>query len=132
MAAGFKDFQELTHLPESNAFGDTAVVFRIGSLLLRFTKERGEEFLDLAASVEPAVFHQFDDVDIAMGWKSINDVLAKREPEDIDILLARIKSNLDILSESFSGNHERLTRARVQRAARERGQAFAARLRGSH
>lgn len=115
---------------EPAAFGDTAVTFRIGPLLLRVTLERGQRFIDIAAQVEPTEFHQFDDVDIAMGWRSIDEVLGKREPEPIEIVLQRVQANLDVLMDAFSGDRERLTRARVEKAAHKRGQAFTARLRG--
>ena len=75
--ANLKDVEEVSFSPEQASFGNSEAVFRIGSVLLRLIRDRGQEFLDLASSVEPTVFHQFDDVEIAMGWKSINDVLAK-------------------------------------------------------
>jgi hypothetical protein len=130
ISAGLNDAQEVVSAPELPTFGDTTAIFRVGPLLLRFTRERGQEFLDLAASAEPKVFHQFDDVDIAMGWKSIDDVLAKREPEDVGAMLARIYENRTALVEAFSEEQERLMRARVERAARDRGKAFTDRLRG--
>jgi hypothetical protein len=76
------------------------------------------------------VFHQFDDVDVAMGWRSTAEVLAKHEPEPVHAVLRRVRSNLGALCDAFSGDQERLMRARVQKAASERGQAFTARLRG--
>jgi hypothetical protein len=127
--AGLGDAEFVSAFPEAAAFGDTAAVFRVGSLLLRFTRERGQAFIALASEAEPETFHQFDDVDLAMGWRSIDEVLAKREPEPIDAVLQRVSVNIGTLYDAFSGDRERLTRARVQRAARERGEALAARLR---
>ena len=128
--AGLGDAELVSAAPESAAFGDTTATFRIRPLLLRFTRERGQEFVDLASQSEPDTFHQFDDVDMAMGWRSVDEVLAKRKPEPIAAVLRRIKANLAVLGDAFSGDRERLTRARVERAARERGHAFTARLRG--
>lgn len=128
--AGLGSAELVSIAPESAAFGDTAAIFRIGPLLLRVTLERGQRFVDIAAQAEPTKFHQFDDVDIAMGWRSINEVLAKREPEPIEMVLQRVRANLDALTSAFSEDRERLTRARVEKAAHERGQAFTARLRG--
>jgi len=127
---GLGDAEFVSATPESAAFGDAVAVFRIGPLLLRFTCERGQEFVDVASQLEPETFYQFDDVDIAMGWRSVDEVLAKREPEPIGAVLQRVKANFVILGDAFSGDRERLTRARVERATRERGQAFTARLRG--
>jgi hypothetical protein len=85
--AGLGDAELVSAAPESPGFGDTAAVFRIGPLLLRFTRERGQEFVDLTSLSEPGAFQQFDDVDIAMGWRSIDEVLAMREPEQIILVL---------------------------------------------
>ena len=128
--AGLSDAQFVSTSPQTVEFGDTAAVFRVGPLLLRFTTERGQAFIDLASLAEPTVFHQFDDVDVALGWRSTDEVLAKREPEPIHAVLRRVSTNLSALCDAVSGDQERLMRARVQKAARERGQAFTARLRG--
>ena len=128
--SGLSEAQLVSTTPETAAFADTAAVFRVGPLLLRFTRERGQAFVDLASQAEPATFHQFDDVDVAMGWRSTDEVLAKREPEPIQSVLLRVSTHFDALSAAFSGDQERLTRARAQKAARERGEAFTARLRG--
>ena len=72
----------------------------------------------------PERFHQFDDVEIAMGFKTIDQVLAKREPENLTEVLARVSRHLKELDEAFSPERERLTRARIERAARDRGHSF--------
>jgi hypothetical protein len=128
--AGLSDAQLVSATRETAAFGDSVAVFRVGPLLLRFTRERGQAFIDLTSAANPTTFHQFDDVDVAMGWRLTDDVLAKREPEPIHSVLRRVSANLGALGDAFSGDQERLTRARVEKAARERGQAFTARLRG--
>jgi hypothetical protein len=84
----------------------------------------------LGSVASPTIFHQFDDVEIAMGWKTIDQVLAKREPEELISVLKTVRANLATLESAFSGDQERMTRARVERAARERGEEFASRLRG--
>lgn len=127
---GLGDAELVFVAPESPAFGNTAAVFSIGPLLLRVTSERGQQFVDIASQAEPTKFHQFDDVDIALGWRSVDDVLAKSDPEPVGSVLLRVKDHLNALSEAFSGGRERFTRARVEKAARERGEAFTARLRG--
>lgn len=116
--------------PAAASFGNAEATFRVGSLLLRFVRDRGQEFMDLASSAMPSRFFQFGDVEIAMGWKTIDEVLAKQEPEGLDVVLARLGRYIAELNDVFSGTQERLTRARVERAAVERGQAFVDRLRG--
>lgn len=127
-AAGLKAV-EFSRAPESEHFGDTEAVFRVGSLLLRFVRDRLQAFVDLGSTTSPTTFHQFDDVEIAMGWKTIDQVLAKREPEELSSILQRVHANFAALENAFSADQERLTRARVERAARERGREFESRLR---
>jgi hypothetical protein len=129
-SSGLAGWELVSSSPESSAFGNSEAVFRLGPVQLRFTRDRGQEFLDCGSTLAPTVFHQFDDVDIAMGWRSVDEVLAKREPEDLGAVLARVRTHLVALEEALSGERERLTRARLERAARERGEAFTARLRG--
>jgi hypothetical protein len=69
--------------PDVKHFGDAEAVFRVGTLLLRLVRDRGQEFMDLATIAAPDKFYQFDDVEIAMGWKTIDEVLAKRELEPL-------------------------------------------------
>lgn len=128
-AAGLKEVDEVSRAPESEHFGDTEAIFRVGSLLLRFVRDRLQAFVDLGSTISPTKFHQLDDVEIAMGWKTIDQVLAKQEPEDLTSVLKRIQANLTTLEAAFSADQERLTRARVERAARERGEEFESRLR---
>jgi hypothetical protein len=116
---------------ESKDFGNAEVVFQVGSLLLRFVRERGEDFLDLGSTARPEQFHQFDNVAIALGWATIDEVLAKREPESLSRVLARVRKYLGELQEALSGERERFTRAKIERAAHDRGDAFMRRLRGA-
>ena len=127
---GLDSAELVSSVPESAVFGDAAAIFQVGPLLLRVTRERGQQFVDMAAQAEPTKFHQFDDVDIAMGWRSLDEVLAKQEPEPINMVLQRVKENLDAFIDAFSGGREQFTRARLEKVAHERGQAFTDRLRG--
>jgi hypothetical protein len=58
--------------PSAQSFGDGEAVFRLDGLLLRFVRDRGQAFLDIASSAAPTEFHQYDDIEIAMaGRRSI-------------------------------------------------------------
>jgi hypothetical protein len=110
-------------------FGNGEVVFRLGPLLLCFIRDRGQDFLDVASAIAPDRFHQFDDVEIGMGWKSVEEVLAKSEPEPLADMLRRMRNRLGELQSAMSGNQERFTRDRIERAAEQRGAEFVKRLR---
>jgi hypothetical protein len=126
--AGLPDAEEVKYAPAA-AFDNAEAIYRLGPLLLRFVRDRGQIFLDLGSVNVPSEFWQFDDVEIAMGWKSIDEVLSKREPERLDSLLERVRVRSSLLGGAFSGEQAPFTRARLQRAARERGEAFVERLR---
>lgn len=129
VAAGFDRAEEASHTAESDHFGDAEAIFRLGSLLLRFVRDRLQVFVDLGSVTSPTTFHQFDDVEIAMGWKTIDEVLAKREPDDLVAVLTRIHDYAANLESAFSDDQVRLTRARIERAARDRGEKFVSQLR---
>lgn len=126
--AGIKDAELLSSVG-GTGFDDGYILFRVGSLLVRITRDRGQLFLDLGSVHSPEHFHQFDDVEIAMGWRSIASVLAKTEPEALKPVLTRLREHREELETRMSEAQERLTRARIERAAHDRGEAFAESLR---
>lgn len=128
--AGLGDAELVSAAPVSAAFGDTVAVFLISPLLVRFVRDRGEVFIDLASQSAPDILHQVDDIGIVMGWWSVTDVLNRSQPVAIGAVLLLLKAHFDALRDAFSGDRGRLTRAHVERAARERGEAFVASLRG--
>ena len=127
-AAGLGGAQLVSLRQESPGFGDCAVTFGLGHLFLRVVRDRGELFVDLAAKDRPGQFLQYDDVEIAMGWRSIEEVLAKKAPEALDRVLERIQARFSELDAAFSDDQVLLTEAKVRRAAQARGAAFAASL----
>ena len=110
-------------------FGNGEVIFRLGPLLLRFIRDRGQDFLDIASAIAPDRFHQFDDVEIGIGWKSVEEALSKSEPEPLADMLRRMRNRLGELQSAMSGNQEGFTRDRIERAAEQREAEFVERLR---
>lgn len=128
--SGLGEAELVSSEPEDEAsFGDTSVVFRVGPLLLRFTRDRGQQFVDIASESSPTDFYQFCDVEIAMGWRSVEDVLAEGSPETIESVLRCVEANLRVLMKAFSKDGEQTTGSRIQEAARRRGEAQTAELR---
>ncbi len=130
-AAGLGDVELVSEMPDSSSFGDAEAVFRLGPLILRFSMDRGQELVDVAFGHMPERFFLIDDVDIALGWKSIDEVVSRPEPERLESVLGRLAAHRPELSEAFSGRLSRRTRARIERAERDRGEAFMERLRGN-
>lgn len=67
-----------------DGLGDGAAIFREGSLLIRFVRDRGQDLIDVAPEVRPRRFHLADDLEIALGWKTVDEILAMNEPEPLE------------------------------------------------
>lgn len=76
--AGLNQAEYVSCTSSSANFGSASVIFQLDTLLLRIVRDRGQEFLDLAPNSLFQNFYQFDDVEIAMGWKTVDQVLKKR------------------------------------------------------
>lgn len=126
--AGVTGAELISAEPESPAFGDTSATFRLGGLLLRFVRDRGEEFLDVGPAGDPGALFQYDDVEIAMGWRSVDEILEKRAPEPIERVLQRVAMQAPQLQWAFSAERAADTIDRVRRAELSRGEALATRL----
>jgi hypothetical protein len=122
--AGLGEAELVSATPESPGWGHTEAVFRIEPFLLRFVLDHKLEFVDLASEAEPETFLLLDDVAVAMGWWSLEDIIARSEPEPIGAILQRVKSNFTVLVEAFSAGRESLTRARIKRVNEERTNAL--------
>lgn len=128
--AGLPAVELVTSQGGASHFGDALAVFRIGPLLLRATRERGLEFIDIGIADEPDRLYQLDDVEIAFGWAAMDDVLGKQHPEKLETVLGRLAARLPALQQALCGDQAPLTRARIKRAEAERGRAFTAKLGG--
>lgn len=127
--AGLTDAAVVSVGPESGAFGNTMAIFRVQQLLIRVVRDRGEDFLDIGCVELPGAFFQYDDVEIALGWRSVEDVLAKQAPEPLPTLLERVVRKLPELKTAFAPEHVGSTQDLLRAAEKARGEAFAARLR---
>lgn len=127
-SAGFSNVSLLRTSPESAAFGDSEVVFNIDGFVLRFTRDRGEEFVDLASARTPADFHQVYDVEQALGWMPVDASPARLGPAPLTEVLSRLREHFNELKEAFSADRDSKTQARIRQVTREREQAFLRKL----
>lgn len=105
-AAGLQSPELLSAMYDAAHFGDAEATFRIGSMLVRIVRDRDQELLNVASSPAPTQFHPIEDVEIALGWKTIDDVLARQEPESLDIAISGLAQRFDQLVDGLSGEHE--------------------------
>lgn len=100
-------------------FGDAEVIYQVGSLLLRFVRDRGQNFLDIASANAPEEFHQFRDIETVMGWKAEVQNPAKESLEDIAKVVARLGALIPTLECAFDEQHSGATVAKIARVRDE-------------
>ena len=97
-------------------FGDGEVVFRIGPLLVRFVRERGENFVDVGPSSTPGEFHRYGEVELAMGWKTAEQAWSRSEPEPLPAIMERLRNRYEQLAEAYWSANARDTLAKLDDA----------------
>ncbi|HJX64477.1 MAG TPA: hypothetical protein VJ860_11080 [Polyangia bacterium] len=128
-ASGFEDAEVIREVHDDKNFGNAEAVFRVDGFFVQFLRDRGQDFVSIAFPTSPEKFFQLDNVEIAMGWKTVEQVIAKHEREDLASVLNRLAQRVGQLRDAFSGDQERFTRARIEKASKDRGIALVARLR---
>jgi hypothetical protein len=99
-------------------FGNAEVVFEIDSVWMHFYRDRGQDFVEIGLKSDPQRYHVFDNVQIAMGWKSVDEVVCKKEPDALEYVLACVKINFEDLKAALASHPERFVKAGVDRAVR--------------
>ena len=141
-ATGFTDTDLIRESYYPQAFGNAEAIFRVGKLIVRFLRDRSQDFVDLASISYPEQFHQICDVEVAMGWKSFEQLVedelqeCKFEDltaedfavEDLTSVLDRLFQHFGSLEDAFSGEQEPGTRALVEKVAKERFDAYQAKM----
>ena len=106
--AGLGDAVLVLSRPEDvDHFGNAMAVFRIGSVLFRFESDRSWLKLELAAVHSPEQFHRSGDVEVAFGWRQVDDLLQEPlEPRPLDPILERLAPHMPALQAAFSQEYE--------------------------
>jgi hypothetical protein len=105
-------------------FGNSQVVFQLGDLLLRITRDRSQQFLDIGSTAAPDAFLQFSDVEVAMNWRLPEKGREAREPDSLENMLRTIAQHLDELRSAFGPANDAQTKALVGQIAEDRGKRF--------
>ncbi len=121
--AGLRDAEVLSATDDPEAFGNSEILARIDIAVVRITRDRGQEFVDISFD-DGREFFQMDDLEIAMGWETIAQVLARQVPADLGVSVSRFASRRDELKRHFTGSGRQLALARLRRAAADRGRAM--------
>jgi hypothetical protein len=91
---------------------------------LRFVRQKGQDFVDVSPASVPGQYHQFGDVELAMGWKTVDPVWSRPEPEPLTSIVERLRAHYLEFADAFSSARASETLAKSSFASRRRGAAF--------
>lgn len=128
-AAGLPGGEVIHEVVHPEHFGDSEVAFKVGPMHLRFVRQRGQDFVDVCPATVPGQYHQFGDVELAMGWKTVDQVWSRSEPEPLASIVERLRAHYPEFAEAFSSARATETLAKLSFASRRRGAAFVDHLR---
>ena len=114
---------------ESSSFGNAIAVLAAAPILFRFTRDRGEVFVDIAPGTAPDDYCRFEDVEVLMGLASRAEIFA-RPLESPSAVAGKIAANLSELDEMFSAERTPTTLASLRIIASQREVMMARRLVG--
>lgn len=109
---------------------DGQVVVKLGPLLMRFVRDRGQDWLELGpGDATSQQFYSFQDVQIALGWKTVEDVLTMTDVEPLEAVLQKVAARWCDIERELAGGADSEGWKRVARASSVRTSAFLRRLR---
>lgn len=122
--AGLPSGEVIHEVVHPEHFGDSEIIFKVGPMHLRFVRQRGQDFVDVSPASVPGQYHQFGDVELAMGWKTVDQVWSRNEPEPLASVVERLRVRYAEFSDAFSSARASETLTKLSFASRRRGAAF--------
>jgi len=115
-------------------FGNACAVYKLGNLVLQFSRDRGDDFVDFLNPADTSETCTFDDISLLLGWKSLDEMLAEgkrtsfadppKGPISMIESLKLIKSHLFLLDRMFSKSELPETLSRIRSTCKLRCKAF--------
>lgn len=130
-AVGMDPVEHLSEQYTEAEFGNATALFRVGSIVLRVTRDKGQEFLEIGSTHRPGKFFTFDDVCIAFGWRGVAHVVNRKEPVPFPEEASALVRSREELAHAFAEQRIEETEARIERATRQRQREFMQRMRGA-
>lgn len=97
---------------------NATVIFQADCLTLRFTRYNGHDFLDIATALAEREFYWFGDIEVAMGWSSLERILSRIGAPPVDETINRLGQHFVDLKKLFFKNIDYFTQARIARTMR--------------
>lgn len=98
---------------------DAIITFRAETLLLRFTRRAGQEFLEIACALAPGQYYWFADIEVALGWSSLERLLSRSEPPPLEEVINRLAQHLGELKKIFFKTVDLFAQTAIQRTMRQ-------------
>jgi len=105
-------------------FGNGQVLVRVGSLTLRFVRDRGQDFLELVLGGDTGESVRFDDICVAMGWRRVEDVVLRTSPALIRDELEELCRHRESLEKAVRPENLASTLVIVRQAIKARETAY--------
>jgi hypothetical protein len=102
--------------------------FRWGKLTLRFVRDRGQDFVDIAPDFDEESTFRMDDLGVAKGWRSIEDILSRQTPISLADELREIVAHRREIEDALSPHKLAATVVAVRQACKRREFAFLEKL----
>lgn len=110
---GFQDAELIRESYSVESFGNAQAIYRIGNLYLNFIRDRGDDTVDFLNPTDLSDTFIFDDMSLLMGWKTLDEMVERRNNIDfskppsgpipsLDEALRRIKQHYEELQHMFS------------------------------
>lgn len=127
-ASGIEATRLTVTAADEGSFGNGEASFEWEGLIVHLTRDRGQDSVDLAAAHAPAERFRLEDVELALGWSVLEELLNRAEPRTLSAQLADVVKHRDELRPALSIESLAATRASIERAAAQRGSAYVEKL----
>lgn len=110
---------------DEQVFGNGFAVFKLDPIIVHITRDRGRYELSLGpAKGLRRRLYTLNTVEIAMGWKSVEEALDEKDLFSLSEAIGRLKDRFEDLASAFSLPRRRRTVEGLRRAEKARAHAL--------
>jgi hypothetical protein len=109
---------------EALVTAQAVVDFTMEPIVLRFFRNRNEDFLEIAPAAHASQFVQFDDVAVALNLRSVEAVLGRTSPEPLADMLRIVRANWSVIEAAFGPERLDETIESIERTTALRASAW--------
>ena len=118
--AGVENAELLAASSFPENFGNAVASFKIGRMIVRIVRDRDQDLVDVAFTPQFEKFYPIEDIEAAMGWADLDEIISRVQSEKISSIFTRLGDRLAQLSEKMDGAREYFIRGKFEKAAKRR------------